>query len=333
MKLLRLITFLSAIMLLSACTSIKSSLEPVLTDDRAATDNQTAISLQNNYTDKILVEGLQRSYLIHLPVSYDRNRSWPLVIALHGGGGTGRTMDALTDFNALADKKGFIVVYPEGFEHHWNDGRDNSNIIAQAKNIDDVGFISTLIDLLQKDLTIDRQRVYAAGISNGAMMCHRLGCELSDKIAAIAPVAGNIPQKMVPIWSPPRPVSVLIINGTEDAVVPYEGGEISFLSLKTGKVISAADTVNFWITHNGCVAASETDRLPHLNPEDSTLTVIDRYTGCQDNVEVVFYTVNGGGHTWPGGLQYMPERMIGKTSRDFKATEIIWEFFEKHWIQ
>ncbi|MCX6006878.1 MAG: hypothetical protein NTZ34_06415, partial [Chloroflexi bacterium] len=181
-----------------------------------------------------------------------------------------------------------------------------------------------------QNLTIYEKMVYATGISNGALMSNRLGCELSDKIAAIAPVAGNIPQKTASIWSPSRVVSVLMINGTEDPVVPFNGGDVSLLSVKTGKVISVADTVKFWVTQDGCPSAPEMEQLPDLTPDDGTSTIVERYTGCRYGTGVVLYKVIGGGHTWPGGLQYMPEKLIGKTSRDFSATETIWQFFKLH---
>ena len=338
MKYFKLLIVLLIITSIAACTANKSTIEPMPWGTPAAvTDNTTA--LLQNYTDSILVKGLLRSYLMHLPASYDKSRLWPLVIVLHGGGGEAKTMDPLTDFNALADKQGFVVVYPEAYKHlingpglsqHWNDGRGEAGIRAQAENIDDVAFISALIDHLVQNLSIDEKMVYATGISNGALMSNRLGCELSDKIAAIAPVAGNIPQKTAPIWSPSRAISVLIINGTEDPVMPFKGGDVSFLSVKTGKVLSVAETVKFWVSKVGCPAVPEIERLPHLNPNDSTSTIAERYTGCRDGSEVVLYKVNGGGHTWPGGLQYMSEKLIGQTSRDFSATETIWQFFKLH---
>ena len=125
-----------------------------------------------------------------------------------------------------------------------------------------MAFISTLIDQLVQDLNINKKMVYATGISNGAIMTERLGCELSDKIAAIAPVAGNIPQNTALTWSPSRAVSVLIINGTEDPLVPFDGGDVSFLSLKRGKVISVADTVKFWVRKNGCPATPKMSNSP-----------------------------------------------------------------------
>jgi len=326
----KLLTILLLLVSMAACTASTSPIEPKTAGNPiAVTDNTTTASSQN-YTDSILVNGLQRYYLIHLPASYDKNRQWPLVIALHGGGSEARNMNQLTDFNTLADKEDFIIVYPDAYEHNWNDGRSDPAIKSQAENIDDVAFISTLINYLVQDLNIDKKMTYATGISNGAIMSNRLGCELSDKIAAIAPVAGNIPQKTASTWSPSRAVAVLIINGTEDPLVPYNGGDVSFLSLKRGKVISVDETVKFWVARDGCPAAPETKQLPHLNPNDSTSTTVERYAGCRDGTEVILYKVNGGGHTWPGGLQYMSENFIGKTSRDFSATETIWQFFKLH---
>ena len=338
MQYFKVIIVLLIITSVAACAANNSTIEPMTSSTpTAVADNTTA--LLHNYTDSIIVKGLHRSYLVHLPDSYDKSRLWPLVIVLHGGGSEAKTMDPMTDFNAMADKQGFVVVYPEAYKHltaglgmsqHWNDGRGEPGIRAQAENIDDVAFISTLIDHLVQDLNIDENMVYATGISNGAFMSNRLGCELSGKIAAIAPVAGNIPQKTASTWSPSRAVSVLMINGTEDPVVPFNGGDVSFLSVKTGKVISVADTVKFWVTQDGCSAGSETEQLPHLNLDDSTSTIVERYTSCWHGTEVVLYKVIGGGHTWPSGLQYMSEKLIGKTSRDFSATETIWQFFKLH---
>ena len=326
----KLLTILLLLVSMAACTPNKSLIEPKTSGNPiAVTDNNTTASSQN-YTDSILVKGLQRSYLIHLPASYDKSLQWPLVIVLHGGGGEARNMNPLTDFNTLADKEGFIIVYPDAYEHNWNDGRSDPGIKSQAENVDDVAFISALIDYLGQDLNIDKKMIYATGISNGAIMSNRLGCELSDKIAAIAPVAGNIPQKTASTWSPSRAVAVLIINGTEDPLVPYNGGDVSFLSLKRGKVISVEDTVKFWVTQDGCPVAPQMEQLPHVNPSDTTSTTVERYTGCRDGTEVILYKVNGGGHTWPGGLQYLSENFIGKTSRDFSSTETIWQFFKLH---
>jgi polyhydroxybutyrate depolymerase len=292
--------------------------------------SDTSNPTEYDYSSSILSGGLERTYTIHIASSYDKAKPTPLLIVLHGGGGTGQGMNKLTNFNDIADRKNFIVVYPDGFENHWNDGRGVEVYRAQNQNVDDVGFISALIDKLSQEFNIDAKRVYVTGISNGAMMSHRLGSELSQKVAAIAPVAGNIPVNMAWIWAPSRPVSVLIINGTEDPLVPWAGGEVHLGPLELGMVLPVADTIKFWVTHNKCTASPQVTQLPDKDPSDGTTVRVETYGGCQDSVAVVLYAVEGGGHTWPGGLQYASKSRIGKTSRDFDASEVIWQFFQEH---
>ena len=186
---------------------------------------QNAIAGQETSTTRsIIFAGLERTYHIHIPIpaSYDKASPIPLLIVLHGGGGTGEGMVKLTQggFNILSDKEGFIVVYPDGIEKHWNDGRENVRYRAHREKIDDVGFISALTDHLVKQYNIDIKRVYVTGISNGAMMSLRLACELSEKITAIAPVAGSMPENMPSQCSPSRPIPVLMISNTDDRLVP-----------------------------------------------------------------------------------------------------------------
>ena len=286
-----------------------------------------------DYSSSIFSGGLQRTYNVHISSSYDKATPTPLLIVLHGGGGTGPGMTKLTDFNAVSDRENFIIVYPDGFENHWNDGRGVQRYRAQVQNVDDVGFISALIDHLSGELNIDARMIYVTGISNGAMMSHRLGCELSQKIAAIAPVAGNIPVNMASIWAPSRPVSVLIINGTDDPLVPWAGGDVHLGPLELGQVLSVADTVKFWVTNDKCTSSPVVEQLPDRDPSDGTTVQRETYGGCEGGAEVVLYAVEGGGHTWPGGLQYSPESIIGRTSRDFDASEVIWQFFKEHPVQ
>jgi polyhydroxybutyrate depolymerase len=281
-------------------------------------------------------KGLKRIFRTYIPKSYDKSVSLPLVIALHGKGGKGRSMILITrkGFNKLADKDGFIVVYPDGIEKNWNDGRmdDETNDRAHRENIDDVGFISALIDFMIKDFNIDPGRVYVTGISNGAIMSYRLACELSHKITAIAPVDGNIPYLLMPGYSPSNPVSVLAINNVNDPLVPFDGGEIygHFHRVKLGKVLSTEESVMFWVKHNRCSLEPVVTEEPDTDPKDGTRVISKQYLNHNNGTEVVLYIVEGGGHTWPGGIQYLPARMIGKTSRDFNATEVIWSFFKRH---
>jgi len=284
-----------------------------------------------DYTRSIISGGLERTYLIHIPPSYDKTKPMPLLIALHGGGGTGAGMERLTcgGFNTLSDKEGFIVVYPDGIEKHWNDSRPDVKYHAHKEKVDDVGFISALIDHLIKEMNIDKKRVYVTGISNGAMMSHYLAFELSEKIAAIAPVAGGIPEGFNTNRSTSRPISVLAINSTNDKSIPWEGGEITFCG-KRGKVLSVADTIKYWVTNNGCPSSPVITQEPDKDPQDGTLVRREVYGGGRDETEVILYAVEGGGHTWPNGYQYLAERFVGKTTKDIDANEIIWGFFKKH---
>jgi len=284
----------------------------------------------------IIHNNLKRTYNIYIPSFFDKSEQLPLVIALHGRGANGVSMILLTrkGFNKLADKDGFIMVYPDGIELNWNDGRmdEEANDRAHRENIDDVGFISALIDSMIKDYNINPRRVYITGISNGAIMSYRLACELSHKITAIAPVDGNIPYLLFPQCSPSRPVSVLAINNLNDPLVPFEGGEIygQFRRIKLGKVLSVKESIEFWVRQNMCSFTPVVDEEPDRDPRDGTRVTREQYINDNDGTEVILYAIDGGGHTWPGGFQYLPAWIIGKTCKDFDANEVIWAFFNKH---
>lgn len=291
-------------------------------------------SKNNDHEGSMVHNGLKRTYRIHVPPSYDNPKPMPLVIALHGGGGTGEKMErhTLGGFNTLSDKEGFVVVYPDGIEKHWNDGREKVRYRAHREKIDDIGFISALIDDLVKRQNIDNKRIYVTGISNGAMLSNRLACELSGKITAIAPVAGNMPYDLAPHCSPSKPTSVLMISGTKDPMMPWEGGEASFGRLKFGRVLSVMETIQFWVAHNQCLPIPVITWEPDKDPQDGTRVRKEAYNGCKGGADVILYAIEGGGHTWPGGYQYLPEKSVGKTSRDIDASEVIWSFFKNYAI-
>ncbi|MGD2247480.1 MAG: alpha/beta fold hydrolase [Candidatus Methanofastidiosia archaeon] len=281
-------------------------------------------------TQSLVVDGITRTYSINVPRACTESVPVPLVIALHGGGGSSNNMANLTAFNAVSDTYGFIVVYPNGIENHWNDGRNLEKYKTQKDDIDDVHFISVLIDVICEQYTIDKNSIYVTGISNGAMMSCRIACELSEKIAAIAMVVGSMPAHLVDTCAPASPVSVLLIAGTNDPLVPFEGGEITLGGQKYGEVKSMYDTVHYWVEHNGCSETPEVTWLPDINPDDGCRVRRDIYTNGKNGTEVMFYCIEGGGHTWPGGPQYAAVRIIGKTCYDFDASEIIWRFFDEH---
>jgi polyhydroxybutyrate depolymerase len=253
----------------------------------------------------------------------------PLLIVLHGAGGTGQGMVSLTfgGFNTLADNKKVIVVYPDGIANQWNDGREGNFTVVNREEIDDVGFISALIDHLSQKHKIDSNRIYVTGISNGAMMSYRLACELSNKIAAVAPICGAMPLDSVSQCSPARPISVLVISGTEDRLVPWDGGSVIG---GRGQILSVPDSVKYWVTHNQCSATPVITMEADTDPQDGTRVRKEVYGQGKDGTEVILYAIEGGGHTWPGGLQYLPEAVIGRTSRDIDANTVIWDFLKKH---
>lgn len=284
----------------------------------------------------LIHDNLERTFHIHFPSYFDKSVSLPLVIALHGRGGNGESMILVTrkGFDRLADRDGFIVVYPDGVELNWNDGRmdEEANDRAHRENIDDTGFISSLIDFMIEGYNINPDRVYVTGISNGAIMSYRLACELSGKITAIAPVDGSIPGKLLLNCTPLKPVSVLAINNMNDPLVPFNGGEIfgHFHRVRLGLVLSANESVEYWVGRNKCATSPVISDEPDRDPKDGTRVSRKEFSGGIDGTEVILYSVDGGGHTWPGGFQYLPVWLIGKTSRDIDANEIIWEFFKRH---
>lgn len=280
------------------------------------------------YEQTMEFEGRKRSYILYLPAAITNQKPLPLLLVLHGGGGEGKGMEGLTGFSRMADQKGFIVVYPDAVDKNWNDGRESPFLASQRDGVNDVGFISALLDKLVKTLKIDQKQIYATGMSNGGIMSQRLGCELSGKIAAIAPVAGSMAEKLEPDCKPSRPVPVLLIHGTDDPLVRWQGGAV--IRDNRGTVLPVPDTVKKWVRLDGCNATPEVSREPDKDSQDGTQVRREVYAGCKAGSEVVLYAVEGGGHTWPGGSQYLPEAIIGKTNRDINASEIIWDFFNKH---
>lgn len=265
------------------------------------------------------VAGVTRSWLLHVPASYSPSRPVPVVLLLHGGGGRAAGIERSTGgFSALADRHGFIAVYPESRRGHWDDGRE-----TVTDPTDDVAFVSALLDALAAEYAVDARRVYAAGISNGGMMSMRLACELSGRFAAIATVGANMPAALAASCHPARAVPVVMFSGTADPLMPYAGGHVA--GRVGGVVLSAPETAAFWARQNGAASGPLRRALVDADPGDGTTTDLLEFPG-----EVVLYRVNEGGHTWPGGTQYAPARFVGKVARDFSANDTIRAFFARH---
>ncbi|MCD6218496.1 phospholipase [bacterium] len=282
-----------------------------------------------DYESSIFHDGLERTFLYHIPQSYDISTPTPLVIAIHGGGGTGFHMVRLTfgRFNSLSEEEGFIVVYPDGIERHWNDGR-KIHYRAHRENIDDTGFMLALIDTFVQELNVDPDCVFATGISNGGMMSFRLACEATDRITAIASVSSALSSELSAHCVPSCPIPTLLITNTEDPLVPWEGGVIRFGRMRLGRAMSASDIAMYWARNNNCSDTPIITELPDNDPTDGTRVRREEFTQCANDTNVVHYIVEGGGHTWPDGYQYLPESLIGVTCKDINACEVIWEFFK-----
>jgi polyhydroxybutyrate depolymerase len=266
--------------------------------------------------------GMLRSYLIHLPAGVASAAGLAVVIAFHGRGGTARGMSRLTHLDQVADQHRFAVVYPQGYRRSWNDGRQGTP--AHRRGVDDVAFVAGLIHYLVVTGHVNASRIYATGMSNGAIFTQRLGCDLAGRLAAIAPVAGPMPVPVAGSCHPSRPIAVLEIHGTADPLVPYGGGQVHGAS--GGVVRSVAWTFARWRAVDRCRPSPASALLPDT-ARDGTRVRVSRGSACTPGAPVVLYTVTGGGHTWPGGEQYLPSALIGATSRQFDASQVIWRFF------
>lgn len=286
-------------------------------------------------------DGLERTYSVHVPASYNKKTPLPVVLVLHGGYGNAKYAEKQTWMSKTADKHGFIIIYPEALigsynpeaklkYQHWNGGPRVDP--KKSQNVDDVGFISAMLDKLERDFSVDSKRIYVAGISNGGTMAYRLACQLSDRIAAIAPVATN---QLSIKCNPNRPVSIIHIHGEQDIFVPFKGG----IGPKLPDNWKPVDTtISKWAKRNACQRKMETEKSGHA--------ACTTYTSCEDDSEVTLCIVRKHGHTWPGKGVYMGsnackfnsngflckrlKKAVGRRNYDFPINDIVWEFFKKH---
>jgi polyhydroxybutyrate depolymerase len=279
-----------------------------------------------NTASSITVDGHNRTYELHVPAAYKGEQAVPLVVALHGRGGTGHVIMGLTHFDSVADAHGFLVVYPDGLSASWADGRGATP--SDTDGIDDIKFLSELIRKLVRDYKIDALRVFVTGYSNGGFMSQRIACELSSQVVAVGVVAATMGEITASHCHPERPVSVMLIQGTKDPLVPFQGGPMG-ANGSHGMILSLQKTAEKWVGLDACDPKPESSAIAD-KVADGTSIRREAFTGCKGGAEVVVYTVEGGGHTWPGGKAYLPESIIGKTSGNLDASEVLWEFFSKH---
>lgn len=267
----------------------------------------SSVFAQSTYTFEH--NGINRTYILYLPQSATVE-AMPLMLALHGFTQNGQTMMTLSNFNALAEAHQFVVAYPYGVNTSWNVG------VAGGSGADDVGFLLALIDTIATKANIDQSRVYASGFSNGGFMSYRLACEASDRIAAIAPVAGTMVNATYNACFPIRPMPLMHIHGTNDFVVPYNGNS-SFKSVDV--------SVEYWNNWNNCPDEPQVFQYPDLVADNSTVEAYV-YGLCNEGVEVRVLKINNGGHTWPGNSA---SGGIGITNMDISASAEIWDFVSR----
>lgn len=314
--------------------------------------------------ETVIVDDVTRQFMVRLPRGYDAQQHYPVVILLHGMNQDPDDIERLTRFDELADKDSVIMVYPAAMHGRWNvgvhpevqrpmmgpgprrrrgypgggypgggggypgggggyPGGQRPNQPEQEHRqapADDIAFFNQMLDQVSSKFSADSSRIYAVGLSEGGFMSLRVGCALSDRIAAVAAVGAAMPKTMICV--PTRPVPLLMINGTSDPVVPYGGGTEHNLNLHT---LSAEDSAKAWTKIDHCAEKPEHSKLP-AHGKGGMETKVDTYQGCQNNSQVVLYSVKGGGNTWPGGEQYEAENAIGKTSSDLDANQVIWGF-------
>jgi len=278
-----------------------------------------------NHTLSLAVGGLQRSALVHIPPRYDRTIPMPVVLAFHGGLANADNMVRFSGLSDKADEAGFIAVYPYGtgrLQRMLTFNGGNCCGQAMTNGVDDVEFTRRLLDELAAAVTIDPKRVFATGMSNGGIMAYRLASELSDRIAAIAPVGGPMGTQDC---RPKRPVSIIHFHGTDDDFAPFNGGRGTGLS--GTQFFSVAHSIAAWVAADGCPPEPVTTALPD-KAADGTTVRRTTYGPGRDGAEVVLIVIDGGGHTWPGRESRLSS--LGKSTRDISANDLMWDFFQRH---
>jgi polyhydroxybutyrate depolymerase len=279
----------------------------------------STVALAQQKAEHITIDGLNREFISYLPKGANKTDKLPVIISLHGRLGTAAGMVKFADFRPIADREKVIIVCPGGIDRSWNDGRETP---ANAKGINDVKFIDQLITYIIKTYNGDAERIYVTGMSNGGFMTSRLACELNSRIAAIAVVAASMDEGMS--YQPVKPMPVMYIQGTKDPLVPFKGGLLK--KGAGGSIYSHKEVLKKWAAMDSCNSKPIITRLP-IKVDDGTSVIKEEYSN-PNGLRVIGYTIVDGGHTWPGGSQYMPKFVIGSVTKNLDACEDIWSFFK-----
>jgi len=313
--------------------------------------------------EKVTVNDLERNFILRLPAGYSADHRYPVVILFHGGNQDADDMERITHFNQLADKEGIITIYPSA-KGQWNIGVRSETAAQQPQRRygrrgwgypgsgggypgggggypggdqgqnpeennkrpeppDDVAFVGEILDQMALKYSLDLHRVYATGLGEGGFMAERIGCTMADRVAAVGAVGASFPKTMTCL--PSRAISVLLIDGTSDPLVPYNGGTYK---RRHFPVLSAEDSAKTWAKFDRCGEKPAQDKIAPLDKggkDTKTFT----FNGCQVDAQVVLYAVKDGGNTWPGGEVFTSESEVGKTSNALNADDALWAFFSK----
>ncbi|MFQ5550883.1 MAG: alpha/beta hydrolase family esterase [Gemmatimonadales bacterium] len=294
---------LALVVALSSC----SDDEPVNIDDSGG-----------DIFGSVTSEGFNRTFVLHIPPSNDAAKPAPLLIVFHGTNMTGVGMQDLTVFETFTDQHDFLIIYLDGIDGGWSIGCDCTT--PDELGISDVTTIERLLSGVSNSFAIDMDRVYLAGFSQGGMFAQIAGCELSSRIAGVASVGATTLTRVADGCALQAPLPILFIHGTDDTVVPYDGGP---------GLLSAPETLARWSELNGCQGDPEEATEPDLDPNDLTRVRSETLMSCDGGAEVSLYTVEGGGHTWPRGQRPLGSD-FGAVSQDVSGSEVITEFFLRH---
>ncbi len=271
------------------------------------------------FAQQINVNGIARSYTVVVPASATPAVPAPLVFAYHGNGQTPEGLRALSALDEVAGARGYLVVYPLGFDLRWKVLDE-----LEPKNLSDIDFTLEIIERIDQDIDVDRSRIYATGFSNGGQFTHRLGCELPTTLAAIAPVASTFTIAVLNRCEQDDPIPVSVFLGDMDQQFPWEGEMVG-----SDGTLSGEDDLTYWAEANGCPATRDTTALADLDPADGTTVSLYSYTGCSEDADVRMFRIHSGGHTWPGS-PLGPSGLQGPQTNDISASKEMLDFFDAH---
>lgn len=269
------------------------------------------LTAQESFTGTIDHDGRERTFRLYLPSAYNEEGDpLPLVIALHPSGGGASGMARITGFDTIAEREGFIVMYPEGPFGYWDYGYGTPQWQYIDDALDDPGFLDRLIDATLENLNVDESRLYVAGYSNGARMALRLACDAADRISAVAAVSATISTEIIDACPEDSRVSIIYMHGREDEITPWTGKPLFINNMQISIARSAPETVTFWTTQNNCDEDT-------VEVDDTGEPRIQRFNDCDDGRQVAFYGFENGRHEW-------------FARDDFNASEVIWQFFSQN---